>query len=235
MWYEFRSRFDRSNRTLEVHGHNTTLRDFMVCNEQMRLIVHPDNPMKCKLTYHTSYEVFASSSFIKSQIESLAVSVYARALKSGRQMDNTFIEAYKRDKELNDLPLTKSELHARKVCAPRIIETVSAESILVPPDVDDRNQPPDSGTGSDNRLDLDETPPTTTAAVITTTTTTVAAVPTIPTMPSPPHIINHTPLQLNSQPSTPLKITTTAHDLPPLPCVTIADLCQPDQTLVTSL
>ncbi len=49
--------------------------------------------MKCLLTYHTTYEVFASSTWIKSQVESLAVKVYSGALKSGRQLDNAYIAA----------------------------------------------------------------------------------------------------------------------------------------------
>ena len=58
----------------------------------MRLAEDPVDHNRCVLTFHTTYTINASSTFLKNRAESLVSKLYLRALKRGRAVDRKFID-----------------------------------------------------------------------------------------------------------------------------------------------
>lgn len=122
MWSEFLCTIDRGNRVMSVKGRNVTLTDFMESEEHMRLAEDPVDHNRCVLTFHTTYTINASSTFLKNRAESLVSKLYLRALKRGRAVDRKFIDKYRKTRGLDNLPLTRSELHGLELYEAREAE-----------------------------------------------------------------------------------------------------------------
>ncbi|EDQ88635.1 uncharacterized protein MONBRDRAFT_26278 [Monosiga brevicollis MX1] len=115
-WYEFRTIMDRKNRRLDVKGHNASLQSLLSTTEHMVMKEHPENPNKCVLTYHTTWDIH-SKSWVVPKFETFISRLYYKALKRGRQLDKRYIDQYRKTYEEQEIPLTRSERNGALVHA----------------------------------------------------------------------------------------------------------------------